>query len=167
MKRYSGRRLILAVGALLLPHLQGVNAADSAYPARPVRMIVPFVAGGGTDLLARLVSARLGEVLEQQIVVDNRGGAGSVLGTQILAKSVPDGYTLGMMDTAFAINPSLMEKLPYDAGRDFTFVAIIATSPSLLVTHPGLKVRTLEELIAALPAQRADLRRFRLSRRES
>ena len=149
MQRFSGRRLILAVSTLLLLPLQGANAADSAYPARPIRMIVPFVAGGGTDLLARLVCARLGDVLEQQIVVDNRGGAGSVLGTQILARSLPDGYTLGMMDTAFAINPSLVEKLPYDAGRDFTFVAIIATSPSLLVTHPGLKVRTLEELIAA------------------
>ena len=112
-------------------------------------MIVPFVAGGGTDLLARLVSPRLSEALGQQVVVDNRGGAGSVLGTQILAKSTPDGYTLGMMDTAFAINPSLADKLPYDAERDFSFVAIVATSPSLLVTHPGLKLRTIQELIAA------------------
>jgi tripartite-type tricarboxylate transporter receptor subunit TctC len=112
-------------------------------------LIVPFVAGGGTDLLARLVAPRFGEALGQQVVVDNRGGAGSVLGTQILSKAIPDGYTLGMMDTAFAINPSLAEKLPYDSERDFSIVAIVATSPSLLVTHPGLKVRTLQELIAA------------------
>ncbi len=116
-------------------------------------MIVPFVAGGGTDLLARFVSPRLGELLGQQVVVDNRGGAGSVLGTQILAKSAPDGYTLGVFDTAFAINPSIAEKLPYDSERDFVFIAIIATSPSLLVTRPGLKVRTIQDLVALAKSQ--------------
>jgi len=146
-KNFSRLFLVFAM-ALLLPHAANTNAAD-AYPSRPIRLIVPFVAGGGTDLLARLVAPRFGEALGQQVVVDNRGGAGSVLGTQILAKSSPDGYTLGMMDTAFAINPSLADKLPYDSERDFSFVAIVATSPSLLVTHPGLKVRTLQELIVA------------------
>jgi tripartite-type tricarboxylate transporter receptor subunit TctC len=135
--------------AWLLLATVSANAAEPAYPTRPIRMIVPFVAGGGTDLLARLVSPRLSEVLGQQVVVDNRGGAGSVLGAQIVAKAPPDGYTLGTFDTAFAINPSLAQKLPYDSERDFTFVAIIATSPSLLVTHPGLNVRTLQELVAA------------------
>jgi tripartite-type tricarboxylate transporter receptor subunit TctC len=115
-------------------------------------MIVPFVPGGGTDLLARLIVPRLSEVLGQQIVVDNRGGGGSIVGTQMLSRSLPDGYTIAMMDTAFAINPGLAEKLPYDAERDFTFVAIIATSPTVLVTHPGLKVRTIQELIAAAKA---------------
>ncbi len=127
------------------------GAAD--YPVRPIRVIVPFVAGGGTDLLGRFVSQRLTELLGQQFVVDNRGGAGSILGTQILAKSTPDGYTLGVFDTAFAINPSIAEKLPYDAERDFVFIAIIATSPSLLVTHPGLKVRTVQELVALAKRQ--------------
>lgn len=136
------------VSAMLLVCAGGVPAAES-YPVRPIRMIVPFVAGGGTDLLARFVAPRLGEQVKQQVVVDNRGGAGSVLGTQIVAKSAPDGYTIAMVDTAFVINPALADKLPYDAERDFTIVAIIATSPSLLVTHPGLKVRTLQELIAA------------------
>ncbi len=146
---YLGKLRMRVAGALLLLPMQNASAAEAAYPLRPIRLIVPFVAGGGTDLLARLVSARLSDRLGQQVVVDNRGGAGSVLGTQILAKALPDGYTLGLMDTAFAINPSLVDKLPYDAERDFAFVAIIATSPSLLVTHPGLKVRTLQELIAA------------------
>jgi tripartite-type tricarboxylate transporter receptor subunit TctC len=91
-------------------------------------------------------------LLGQQIVVDNRGGAGSILGTQILHKSLADGYTLAMLDTAFAINPSLADNLTYDAERDFTFVAIIATSPTVLVTHPGLKVRTLTELISLAKA---------------
>jgi tripartite-type tricarboxylate transporter receptor subunit TctC len=139
---------LLSAAVLVLPLLSAAMAAES-YPARPIRLIVPFVAGGGTDLLARLVAPRFGEALGQQVVVDNRGGAGSVLGTQLVAKATPDGYTLGMMDTAFAINPSLADKLPYDSERDFSFVAIVATSPSLLVAHPGLKVRTLQELIAA------------------
>ena len=141
---------LLAALAVFFP-LALANAAD--FPARPIRVIVPFVAGGGTDLLARFVSPRLGELLGQQIVVDNRGGAGSAVGTQILAKSAPDGYTLGVFDTAFAINPSIAEKLPYDSERDFVFVAIIATSPSLLVTHPGLKVRTIQELVARAKSQ--------------
>ncbi|MEQ1776547.1 MAG: tripartite tricarboxylate transporter substrate binding protein [Burkholderiales bacterium] len=150
MNRQPSRfRILLALGALLLLPVHGASAAEPNYPTRPIRMIVPFVAGGGTDLLARLIAPRLSELLGQQIVVDNRGGAGSVLGTQILAKSLPDGYTLGMMDTAFAINPSFADSLTYDAERDFTFVAIIATSPTVLVTHPGLKVRTLQELITA------------------
>jgi tripartite-type tricarboxylate transporter receptor subunit TctC len=121
-------------------------------------MIVPFVAGGGTDLLARILTPRLSEVLGQQIVVDNRGGAGSIVGTQMLSKSPPDGYTIAVLDTAFAINPGLAEKLPYDAERDFNFVAIIATSPTVLVTHPGLKVRTLQELIAAAKANPGKIR---------
>ncbi len=141
---------LLAALAFLFP-LTFANAAE--YPTRPIRMIVPFVAGGGTDLLARFVSPRLGELLGQQVVVDNRGGGGSVVGTQILAKSAPDGYTVGVFDTAFAINPSVAEKLPYDSERDFVFIAIIATSPSLLVTRPGLKVRTIQELVALAKSQ--------------
>jgi tripartite-type tricarboxylate transporter receptor subunit TctC len=136
----------------------GASAAEAAYPVRPVRMIVPFVPGGGTDLLARLVTPGLGEALGQQIVVDNRGGGGSIVGTQMLSKSLPDGYTIAMMDTAFAINPGLAEKLPYDAERDFAFVAIIATSPTVLVARPGLKVRTLQELIAAAKANPGNIK---------
>lgn len=143
----------LLIACALLPILPMTFAVAADYPTRPVRVIVPFVAGGGTDLLARFVSQRLTEVLGQQFVVDNRGGAGSVLGTQILSKATPDGYTLGVMDTAFAINPGLVDKLPYDAERDFAFVSIIATSPSLVVTHPGLKVRTVQELIARAKSQ--------------
>jgi tripartite-type tricarboxylate transporter receptor subunit TctC len=144
-------RSFLVSAALAFP-LLCAHAAETPYPVRPIRLIVPFVAGGGTDLLARILTPRLIELLGQQIVVDNRGGAGSILGTQMLAKSPADGYTIGVFDTAFAINPGFAEKLPYDAERDFTFVAIIATSPTVLVTHPGMKVRTLQELIAAAKA---------------
>ncbi|MGZ5225981.1 MAG: Bug family tripartite tricarboxylate transporter substrate binding protein [Burkholderiales bacterium] len=150
-------RFVVACATLVLS-MHSADAADGAYPVRPIRMIVPFVAGGGTDLLARLLTPRLSEALGQQIVVDNRGGAGSIVGTQMLSKSPPDGYTIAVLDTAFAINPGLAEKLPYDAERDFNFVAIIATSPTVLVTHPGLKVRTLQELIAAAKANPGKIR---------
>ena len=146
MSKYAFPSLL----ALALP-FAWASAAD--YPTRAIRVIVPFVAGGGTDLLARFVTPRLGELIGQQMVVDNRGGAGSVIGTQILANSAPDGYTLGVFDTAFAINPAIMEKLSYHSERDFVFIAIIATSPSLLITHPGLKVRTIQELVALAKSQ--------------
>ena len=158
MNRTADRiRYVLAWTALLLP-MHGAWAAEAAYPVRPIRMIVPFVAGGGTDLLARLITPRLGELLGQQIVIDNRGGGGSILGTQLLSKSPPDGYTVAMFDTAFAINPGFAEKLPYDVERDFTFVAIIATSPTVLVAYAGLKVRSLQELIAAAKASPGRIR---------
>ena len=150
MKRYAS---VVRIPAALACCLLVAFASAANYPVRPVRVVVPFVAGGGTDLLGRFVAQRLTEALGQQFVVDNRGGAGSVLGTQIVAKSTPDGYTLGVLDTAFAINPGLVDKLPYDAERDFAFVAIVATSPSLIVTHPGLKVRTVQELIALAKKQ--------------
>jgi tripartite-type tricarboxylate transporter receptor subunit TctC len=150
-------RIVLTCSALVVS-LHGAHAADGAYPVRPVRVIVPFVAGGGTDLLARLLAPRFGEVLGQQIVVDNRGGGGSILGTQLLSKAPPDGYTIGMMDTAFAINPGFAEKLPYDAERDFAFVAIIATSPTVLVAQPGLKVRSIQDLIAAAKSNPGKIR---------
>jgi len=140
-----GLARVLTASACAVVSMAG-TAAD--YPARSIRMIVPFVAGGGTDLLARLISPRLTELLGQQIVVDNRGGAGSIVGTELVAKAPPDGYTIGLFDTAFAINPALQEKLPYDARRDFLFVSIVATSPTLLVANSGLKVRTIQEFIA-------------------
>ena len=144
-------KIISALPAMLAAMLSssGPAVAAEAYPVRPIRLIVPFVAGGGTDLLARLLSPPLSEAIGQQVVIDNRGGAGSVLGTQLLARAQADGYTLGLMDTAFVINPALSTKLPYDATRDFSFVGIVATSPSLLVASPALKVRTIQELIAA------------------
>ena len=128
------------------------HAQRADYPARPIRVIVPFVAGGGTDLLARLVSPKFSELIGQQIVIDNRGGAASIVGTQIVAKASPDGYTLGIFDTAFAINPAFADKLPYDAMKDFAFIAIIATSPSLLIANPKVKLRSIHDLIAAAKA---------------
>ena len=153
----SARLCAWLLGALVCVPMLG-HAQRPDYPSRPIRVIVPFVAGGGTDLLARLVSPKLSELLGQQIVIDNRGGAASIVGTQIVAKSVPDGYTLGIFDTAFAINPAFADKLPYDAMKDFAFIAIIATSPSLLIANPKIKVKTIHDLIAAAKASPGKLR---------
>lgn len=140
MKRLS--RIFLASFALL------TAPAFAQYPAKPVRLIVPFAAGGGTDLLARLVGQPLGDALGQQVVIDNRGGAGSVIGSQLVASAPPDGYTLGFFDTAFTINAAVAGSLPYESERDFAFLSVIATSPTLLVVRSGLPFRSLSELIA-------------------
>ena len=133
------------IAALLC--VPGMGSA-AEYPTRPIRVIVPFAPGGGTDLLARLVAPRLSEVLGQQAVVDNRGGAGSVVGTEMLAKAPADGYTLGVLDAAFAINPAIMPKLPYSPEKDFAILDIIATSPTVLIVKPALPVKSAAELIA-------------------
>jgi tripartite-type tricarboxylate transporter receptor subunit TctC len=124
------------------------------YPSKPVRLIVPYPPGGGTDIFARILGARLGELLGQQIVAENRAGAAGVLGAEVAAKAAPDGYTLVVGQTSnLAINPNLMKKLPYDPVKDFAPVTLIATSPSLLVVHPSLPVRSVKDLVALARAQ--------------
>jgi len=125
-----------------------MHASGADYPTKSIRLIVPFAPGGGTDLLARLVAPPLGETLGQQIVVDNRGGGGSVIGTQIVAKAAADGYTLGFLDTAFVINPAIATSLPYNTEKDFVILNIVGTSPTVLVVHSGVPAKSLNELIA-------------------
>lgn len=127
-------------------------ASGSDYPARAIRLVVPFAPGGGTDLLGRLIAPRLTDVLGQQVVVDNRGGAGSIVGTEIVAKATPDGYTLGFLDTAFTINHVIASSLPYNAEKDFFIVNIVATSPTMLVVRSSLPAKSLAELIALAKA---------------
>jgi tripartite-type tricarboxylate transporter receptor subunit TctC len=124
------------------------------YPIHPVRVIVPFPPGGGNDILARAVSARLTESLGQQFIVDNRGGAGGLIGGQIAATSDPDGYTLflGSMG-GLAHNPALRPNLPYNPARDFAGVTLLATSPFILVVYPGLAAKSVQELIALARAK--------------
>ena len=134
--------LVCFAAVLAVPH-----ASSAEYPARSVRLVVPFAAGGGTDLLARLVAPKLTEVLGQQIVVDNRGGAGSVVGTEIVGKAPADGYTLGFFDSAFTINPAINPSLPYNTEKDFSIISIVATSPTMLVVRGQLPVKTVEDLV--------------------
>jgi tripartite-type tricarboxylate transporter receptor subunit TctC len=120
-----------------------------AYPQRPVRFIVPFVAGSGTDVIARLVAQKVSENWPQTIIIDNRGGAAGNIGAEVVAKSAPDGYTILLGNIAtHGINPALYKKLPYDPIQDFVPVTLLASVPPLIVVHPSVPAKTLRELIA-------------------
>jgi tripartite-type tricarboxylate transporter receptor subunit TctC len=123
-----------------------------AQTGQQIRMIVPYVPGGGTDTLARLLAPAISDEFGQQVVVDNRAGAGSRIGTELVARAAPDGRTIGMIDAAFVSNPGLYSKLPYDTLKDFVHVSLVATSPLVLVVHPDVKASSVGELIALAKA---------------
>jgi tripartite-type tricarboxylate transporter receptor subunit TctC len=127
------------------------------YPAKPVRIVVGFPAGGAVDILARAVAPRLAESLGQQVLVDNRPGASSTIAAEIAAKSAPGGYTLLMVSAAHAVNPSLYKKLPYDTERDFVPISLVAATPYILVVHPSLPVRNVRDLIQLAKQHRGEL----------
>lgn len=145
MKRSSAR---CRVATLLLTLIAGAAAAQD-YPNRAIRMIVTFPPGGGADIVARAIAPSLIEQLGQQVVIDNRPGGSGIIGLELAAKSPPDGHTLvvGITGT-LAINPSLFPKLPYDPIRDFAPVSLVAVGPNILVVHPSVPVRSVQELIA-------------------
>jgi tripartite-type tricarboxylate transporter receptor subunit TctC len=146
--RWSWVMSVAAVLAALA--LADAASAQGAYPTKPIRMIVPFPPGGGTDILSRLVANKLTESAGWQIVVDNRGGAGGNIGLDAAAKAAPDGYTMVMGQTSnLTINPSLYSKLPYDSLRDFTPVSVVASSPIAFMVMAKAPYRTLKDLIAA------------------
>jgi len=145
-------KLFFRTVALALVFLSGVTQAQP-YPSRPVRLIVPFPPGGSNDIVARMVATQLGERLGQQVVIDNRGGAGGVLGTDLAAKSPPDGYTLLLISVAYAFGPALYKNLPYDPERAFAPVGILGSGAAALTVHPSLPVNTVQELIALAKAK--------------
>lgn len=137
---------------------QAAHAQSDNYPSRPIRFIVPLPAGGGADLVARLVAERLGKSLGQQVLVDNRAGGGTVIGADLAAKSAPDGYTLLLgTATTHAINASLVKKLPYDPIKDFSPISLVAVLPQIIVAHPSLPANTLKELIALARKQPGEI----------
>jgi tripartite-type tricarboxylate transporter receptor subunit TctC len=140
------------VGAGVCAPAAAQRNADT-YPDRPLRFIVPFAPGGGNDILARAVGAKLTEAWGQQVVIDNRGGAGGNIAGELAARSVPDGYTLFMLNSANLIAPSLYRKLAYDPSRDFAPVTLIASSAFVIVLHPDVPVRSVNELIALAKAK--------------
>jgi tripartite-type tricarboxylate transporter receptor subunit TctC len=143
---------LLIYAALLAPAL--AHAQTAAFPSKPIRLIVPYPPGGGSDTIARPLAQRLAENLKQQVVVDNRGGAGGNIGMEIAAKSPPDGHTIVFALTAqLAVNPALYRKLPYDPIRDFEPITLLATGPYVLVVHPSLPVKNVKELIALARAR--------------
>ena len=141
--------------ALAIALLLAASAAQGAYPDRPIRLIVSYPPGGGTDTTARQIAPMLSERLGKQIVIDNRSGAGSTLGTNMVAKATPDGYTLLMSDTTFGIVPALYqkEKVPYDGLRDFAPITQITSVPGGLVVHPAVPANSVKELVALARAK--------------
>ena len=139
------RSLVINAAALLLALSTSLAAQD--YPAKPVRLIIPFPPGGSNDVVGRMVATKLGERLGKQVVVDNRGGAGGVIGTSAVAAAAPDGYTLLLVSPTFTINPAVKKILPFDPIRDFTPVAFIARSPLLLTASNKLPVKSVRELL--------------------
>src|SRR5690349_1687025 len=140
--------LRLPAAALVLALAAAHAFAQSAYPSKPVRFIVPSSAGGGTDIIARAISQKLSEALGQQFVVDNRPGAGQMIGIELAARSPADGHTLLMTASTLAINPIMYKKVAYDPVRDFAPITQAASLPNVLVVHPSLAVKSLAELIA-------------------
>src|SRR5258706_3504853 len=122
--------------------------AQQDYPSRPIRIVVPSSPGGGTDILARQIAQKLTERWGQQVIVDNRPGAGQMIGIELVAKAAPDGYTLVMTATLLALNTVLYKKVPYDPVRGFAPISQVAAMPNIIVTHPALPARTIRELIA-------------------
>lgn len=142
--------------ALTLLPVAAALAQAQTYPAKPVRMIVPFAAGGGTDIVARTMAPKLSEVFGQSFVVENRAGANANIGMDLAAKSPADGYTLSFTSSSLAINPSLYKKLTYDPVKDFAPITLATLIPFILVTHPSVPVNTLRQLVtfaAARPRQ--------------
>ncbi|MDP2238813.1 MAG: tripartite tricarboxylate transporter substrate binding protein [Burkholderiales bacterium] len=140
------RMAMIMCGVFLAATVTGTHAADS-YPVKPVRIIVPFPSGAGPDVVSRTISQKLTERWGQQIVVDNRPGAGGNIGVELAAKAAPDGYTLILMSNHFTINPSLFRKVPYDPLRDFAPVTMAAFTPNILVAHPSLPVKSVKDLV--------------------
>jgi tripartite-type tricarboxylate transporter receptor subunit TctC len=141
---------LACITATVLP----LTAPAATVPlSRPLRLLVPYVPGGGTDTVARLIAPALSEAVGQQVVVDNRPGGSSTIATQLVARAAPDGQTIGISDAAFFTNPSLLEKLPYDTLRDLVPIAIVSSGSMLLVVHPTLPAKSVKDLIALAKLQ--------------
>ncbi|MBC7780881.1 MAG: tripartite tricarboxylate transporter substrate binding protein [Proteobacteria bacterium] len=153
------RRVLVATSLSLVvlwpavAHAQTDPAKRDAYPSRPVRFIVPFAPGAANDLIARAVGSKLSELWSQSVVVDNRPGGGTVIGSELVARAPADGYTLLQIGLAHAVNPSVIAKLPYDSLRDFTAIAQTGESPFVMVSNAALPARNLKELVAMARAK--------------
>ena len=147
-------RTLMTVTALLL---MAAPVAAQTYPVKTIRMVIPFAAGGNTDIIGRSFSPKMAEILGQQIIVDNRGGAGGVIGTEAVMRAAPDGYTVLMASAGHTINPAMFKKLPYDSVRDFTPLGIVADVPTAFIIHPSLPPKNLKEFITLAKARPNDI----------
>ncbi len=151
--------VVLTIAAPSSSGAQGDTTSGDKYPAKPIRLIIPNGAGGSTDLVARTIAHKLSEALGQQVVTDNRGGSGGVIGTEMVARSIPDGYTL-LIGTIgnLAISPHLYQKLPYDALKDFAPVAQTSAAAYMMLVHPSLPVKTVREFVTLAHSKPDQLR---------
>ncbi|MDR6519152.1 tripartite-type tricarboxylate transporter receptor subunit TctC [Variovorax paradoxus] len=155
----SRRRFGLLLSACAVPGVHSPVFAQGAWPERPIKLVVPFPPGGGTDLVARAMGQTLSEQLGQPVVIDNKPGASTIIGTDAVAKAAPDGYTLLLSgSTSFSVNPALRARLPYDTVRDLAPIAIVARTPLVLVVGKGQPWQSLPELVAAAKARPKSIR---------
>jgi len=143
--RHLKARTLFAV--LAFAAAASANGADSAYPSRPVRMIVPFAPGGPTDVISRVIAQKLTEAWSHQVVVDNRAGAGGNIGMGLAASALPDGYTILVVSSSYVVNPTLYAKIPYDPYKSFSPVTNAAASPNVFTVHPSLTAKTMQDLV--------------------
>ncbi len=153
----NARILTLMAAALVAAGWQAPAAAQQTYPVKPVRIISPYPPGGGNDTLCRTIAPRLSESLKQQVIVDNRPGASGIVGTEIAARSAPDGYTIILIPSGHAVNATLYRKLPYDSIRDFTPITLVGSSPLVLAVHPSMPVKNVRDLMALAKARPGQL----------
>jgi tripartite-type tricarboxylate transporter receptor subunit TctC len=149
--------LVLAIASLMASPLVGAQSAAQSFPNKPIRFVVPFPPGGGNDILARALAPKMSEILGQQVVIDNRAGAGGNIGADYVAKSPPDGYTIVIASNQVTMNPWIYSKLPFDIAKDFSPVAQIASVPMLLAINPEVPAKNLKEFIALAKAKPGSL----------
>jgi tripartite-type tricarboxylate transporter receptor subunit TctC len=151
------KTLFRAIAALAIVLAGAEGALAQGWPNRPIRMIVPYTPGGYTDLMARLVGQKISEALGQPIIFENKPGANAIIGTDVVAKAAPDGYTFGTVIAAHAVNATLNPKLPYDTLKDFSYVSLMSVAPLIMIAHPSLPANNLQELIALAKAKPGEL----------
>jgi tripartite-type tricarboxylate transporter receptor subunit TctC len=152
------RQVITSAAAVLVAASAAAHAQSAApYPVRPIRIVVPQSAGASTDLTARLIGQKLNVVFGQPVIVDNRPGAGSIIGTDLVAKATPDGYTLLVVASSITLNPTLHKNLPFDPVRDLAPITQLSSFPNMLVVHPAVPVKTVKDLIALAKAKPRDI----------
>jgi tripartite-type tricarboxylate transporter receptor subunit TctC len=151
------KTLSRAITALVIMLACAGGALAQGWPARPIRMIVPYTPGGYTDLMARLVGQKISEALGQPIIFENKPGANAIIGTDVVAKAAPDGYTFGTVIAAHAVNATLNPKLPYDTLKDFSYVSLMSVAPLIMIAHPSLPASNVQELIALAKAKPGEL----------
>lgn len=149
--------LVLAIASLLAAPLAAAQSAAQSFPNKPIRFVVPFPPGGGNDILARALAPKMSEILGQQVVIDNRAGAGGNIGADFVAKSPPDGYTIVIASNQVTMNPWIYSKLPFDIAKDFSPIAQIASVPMLLAINPEVPAKDLKEFIALAKAKPGSL----------